>query len=263
MQKSVTSRIAALTVVGVAGSAFASVSDINGFEDIPRLFNDFGSSTLSFSSSYSPSNGSLSVQESNYGAGGFANRHAAFFADAPGGPGTDFDYGDGFTFKTTLQVNQADNVGNVEAGFQVDLFGLGFFGVLTGPGEIAAFGGPLPFHTFGTGVYSVGDEVVLRMSYIPGGGEGDDLNPSVMVYEYNNLTTASGWVSSGPVAFGNLEFGLPSAANPGKFGIGGQINQPDATLGAVDFAFTGTMIPAPASLGLLAGGSLLAARRRR
>jgi len=109
----------------------------------------------------------------------------------------------------------------------------------------------------------VGDEVVLRMRYVPGGGEGDDLNPSVMVYEYNNLTTASGWVSSGPVAFGNLEFGLPSAANPGKFGIGGQINQPDATLGAVDFAFTGTMFPAPASLGLLAGGSLLAARRRR
>lgn len=250
------------TLALAAGSAFASVTDINGYDDAPRFFNDFASSSLTYSSNYSASNGSLSVRETDYGSGNFANRHIAFFADANGGNRVDFDYGDAFSFKTTLTINEATDVGNAEVGFQVDLFGLGFFGALTGPGEIAAFGGPLPFHSFGAGVYSVGDTVMLRMTHIPGGGEGNMANPSVMVYEYNNLTTASGWISSGPVAFSNLEFGLPSAGN-GHFGIGGQINQPNALTGAVEFNFTGTMIPAPGALLAFAGLGVCAARRRR
>jgi len=252
--------IAILTAC-IAGSAMASVSDIASFVDQPRTFNDRPDSDLFYNSNYSPNAGSVTIRESSYGAGGFANRHIAFYGDNGGGK-VDFDYGDGWDMKTTLRVNAADSVDNVETGFQIDLFGFGLFGVLTGPGEIAAFGGPLPFHSFGAGVYNIGDEVMLRMIHRPGAGEGNSSDPSTMEYLYNNLTTGSGWVSSGEVAFTNLEFGLPSAAN-GNLGLGAQINNPDPVDGNVDIEFYGAMIPTPASVALLGLGGLAAARRRR
>ena len=53
---------------------------------------------------------------------------------------------------------------------------------------------------------------MLEMIYTPGGGEFDP-TLSTMEYRYNNLTTGSGWVSSGLIDFTNLEGGIPSAFN--------------------------------------------------
>lgn len=254
---STTAVIASFVVV--AGAA-ASVSDIAGFVDQPRTFNDRPDSDLFYSSSYSPNAGSLTIRESDYGAGGFANRHITFFGDG-GGNKVDFDYADGWDIKTTLRVNAADGVDNVEAGFQFDQFGFGLFGVLTGNGEIATFGSVMPFHSFGAGVYNVGDDVMLRMIHRPGSGEfsGD---ASTMEYLYNNMTTGSGWVSSGEVEFTNLEGGIVSSFDFFA-GMGAQINNPDAVNGNVDIEFYNTMVPAPASLALVGLGGLIGARRRR
>lgn len=243
---------------GIAGAT--GPGDVNGFDVAPRIFNDFSSSSLTFNADFAA--GTANITESNYGSGVFANKHIAFFADAPGGNRVDFDYGDGFDACLTMAVNQADNVGNVEAGFNSDLFGFGLFGVLTANGEVAAFGGTLPFHSFGSGIYSVGDTISLRMIYRPGAGEGM-MPASTIEYRYNNLTTGSGWVSSGLIPFGNNEGGWPSSFNQ-YFGVGAQINSPDATLGAVDIDYRGIkIIPAPASLALLGLGGLAAVRRRR
>lgn len=255
------------TTIGVglivcAGSlASATVTDIASFVDNPRIFNDFSGSNLTFMSNYDPMGSTVSIHEDNYGMGNFANRHAAWFADS-GNNKVDFDYGDSFDMQMTMQINEASNVGNVEAGFQADLFGFGLFGVLTGNGEIAAFGSVLPFHSFGTGLYSIGDELMLRMVHTPGDGEGMGA-PSTMEYMYNNLTTGSGWVSSGLVNFGNLEGGIPSGFDMFT-GVGAQINQP-AVDGVVDISYSGitTSVPAPATLGLLSLAGLGAARRRR
>ncbi|GJM18505.1 MAG: hypothetical protein DHS20C14_07180 [Phycisphaeraceae bacterium] len=251
--------LAVLATAGLAGSALAGPSDFASLVDASRTFNDRPTSNLSFGTDFGA--GTVSIVEDTYGAGGFANRHIAWFGDS-GGSGLDFNYGWSYDMTTKLQVNQADNVGQVEAGFQVDNFGLGFFGVLTGNGEIAAFGGYLQFHSFGTGVYNVGDEVLLRMIYSQGGGENDS-PAGTMEYMYNNLTTASGWVSSGALAIGNLEGGIPSGGL-GLHGVGAQINGADDTLGAVDVQFSMIQVtPTPASAALLGLGGLVAMRRRR
>lgn len=251
--------MALIACLGAAASA--SVTDIAGFNEVPRLFNDFSGSNLIFSSSYSPGGSSVSLYEDSYGVGNFANRHAAWFADM-GGSNVDFDYGDGFDMSMTMQINQASNVGAVEAGFQTDLFGFGLFGVLTGNGEIAAFGSVLPFHSFGTGLYSVGDEVMLRMIHRPGDGEGMGA-PSTMEYMYNNLTAGSGWVSSGTIDFTTTEGGIPSGFDMFT-GVGAQINSPGLD-GVVDISYRDitTAVPAPSALGLLSLAGLGAARRRR
>lgn len=253
--------IAVLVACGMACGASAAISNVASYVDAPRTYNDFGGSNLVFQSNYSPSNGSLIIQENNYGAGGFANRHMTWLGDA-GNNKEDFNYGDGWDISMTMQVNAADSVGQVEAGFQFDLFGFGLFGVLTGNGEIAAFGSVMPFFTFGTGLYNVGDELMLRMIHRPGDGENSGGAASTMEYMYNNLTTGSGWVSSGEIDFTTTEGGIPSSFNM-YVGVGAQINQPDPTLGNVDISFSNIAIPAPASLALMGLGGLVATRRRR
>jgi len=253
--------VAIALIVSAASLASASVTDIASFVDNPRLFNDFSGSNLMFGSTYNAMGSSVSLHEDNYGTGGFANRHATWFADS-GSNKVDFDYGDAFDMQMTMQINEASNVGNVEAGFQADLFGFGLFGALTANGEIAAFGSVLPFHTFGAGLYNIGDELMLRMIHSPGDGENMGA-PSTMEYMYNNLTTGSGWVSSGMIAFTTTEGGIPSGFDMFT-GVGAQINSPAAN-GVVDISYTNitTSIPTPGALGLLSLAGLGAARRRR
>jgi len=251
--------ISLASMLAAAPVAFGQVSNVDGFVDQPRLFNDFGGSDLSYSSDFAA--GTLSIVESGYGSGNFANRHTAWFGE--GGSWYDFDYGDRFEISTTLQINEATDVGNVEAGIQADLFGFGLFGVQTASGEIAAFGSTLPFFSFGSGLYNVGDVVMLEMIYTPGPAE-SGAPVSTIEYLYNNVTTGSGWVSSGLIDFSNGEGGFPSAFTQ-NFGIGAQINQPNATTGSVDIQFSNTsiVVPAPGAIAAvgLAGG--LMARRRR
>lgn len=248
-------------LMGATSLAAASgVGDIMGFNEQARLYNDFSGSTLNFSSSYNPSGSSVNLQESDYGTGNFANRHTAWFADG-GSNNVDFDYGDGWDMQMTMQINDATGVGNIEAGFQADLFGFGLFGVLSSNGEIAAFGSVLPFHSFGTGIYNIGDELMLRMIHTPGAGENSGGAASTIEYMYNNLTTASGWVTSGAIDFTTTEGGIPSSFNMFT-GVGAQINSP-ATDASVDISFTNITVPAPGALGLFALSGLCATRRRR
>lgn len=255
-------RTRALAVVALAGLTAPVLAGAGGYAslvDASRTFNDRSGSNLAFNTDFGA--GTVSFTEDDYGPGGFANRHIAWYGDSGNNP-LDFNYNDSYDTTVKMQITQADGVDQVEAGMQVDNFGFGFFGVLSGSGEIAAFGGYLEFHSFGTGLYTVGDELLLRMVYTQGGGSG--LNPKgTMEYFYNNLTTATGWVSSGAKTIGNLEGGIPSAGL-GRLGVGAQINNPDETLGAVAVNWSMiTLVPTPATAGLLGMAGLVATRRRR
>lgn len=256
-------RTAGVALIVCAGSVALAdgVGDVASFIDQPRLFNDFSGSNLVYSSNFNPAGSSVSIHESDYGQGGFANRHVAWFGDAGAANKVDFNYDSGWDMQMNMQINAASNVGNVEAGFQADLFGFGMFGVLTNSGEIAAFGSILPFHSFGAGVYTVGDEVILRMVHRPGDGEGSGGAASTMEYLYNNITTASGWVSSGEIDFTTTEGGIPSSFDMFT-GVGAQINSPGLD-GLVDISFSNITVPAPGAAGLLLVAGVSALRRRR
>jgi len=240
-------------IVACAGSALAgSTGSINGLLVEERVFNDFAGSTLSVNNNF-PSG--LTISESNFGSGNFANRHMAYLSEDGGATARTYDYEDGFDFCVTMNLN-ASPVDGREAGIATDLFGFGFFGALPN-GEIAAFGSFLPFFSFGN-VYTNGTDVDLRMIYRPGAGEG--MMP-VGTMEYI-INTGSGDISSGLVDITNLEGGIPSGFGA-RLGVG--IQSQGNPGGSVDVSFTNfkyAAIPAPAT-GMIAMGGLLASARRR
>lgn len=251
-----TRTIAVIALFASAGTAVAAVQDINSVQQADRLFNDFTTSTLTVTNNYGASYRIEETDISDDGIGNnFANKHGAFFSADGGATRYDFDYGDSFEAKLTYQDNSS-GIGGVEAGFLTDLFGFGFFGGLPN-GEIAAFGGTLPFHSFGGGIYTPGDVVDLSMAYVAGSGEG----VGASTIEYGYQLNGGGWTYSGAIPFTNGEMGWPSAFTQ-YIGFGAQFNNPIG--GSADVIFSNIMItPAPGAAALMGLCGLAGIRRRR
>ena len=243
-------KASAIGMIGLICAAGAAAQPYDGLQVNARVFNDFPSSNLVIDNQYPAS---LSIEEDSFGSGNFANRHMAWASADAGATASDFDYGDGFDFSVTMNLD-ADPVAGREAGIMTDLFGFGFFGAL-GNGEIAAFGSFLPFHTFGN-VYVNGTDVDLRMIYTPGAGEG--MSPaSTMEYI---IDLGSGPVSSGPIPFTNTEGGIPTGFTA-LIGVG--IQSQGGAGGYSNVLFSDfNFVPAPGT-GVLALTGLLACSRRR
>ena len=242
----------AFGIMAMLAATAATAQPYNGLQVNARVFNDFPGSTLNINNAYPAS---LTIEETDFGAGNFANRHMAWASEDGGSSAAPFDYEDGFDFAVTMNLD-ANPTGGREAGIMTDLFGFGFFGAL-GNGEIAAFGSFLPFHTFGT-VYTNGTDVDLRMIYRPGAGQG--MMPASTI-EYI-IDTGSGPVSSGEIFFTNTEGGIPSGFGA-KIGVGIQSQGNPGGYSNVAFTDFNFVVPAPGTGALAFGGMLLAARRRR
>ena len=247
MERDMKATLFGTMAVAVAGSALAQ--PIDSLQVNERIFNDYPDSNLTVTNDFP---NSFVFDERDFGTGGFANRHMAFFSQDGGNTAADFDYGDGFDFAVTLNFDATPADGR-EAGFATDLFGFGFFGVL-GNGEIAAFGSFLPFHTFGT-VYTNGTDVDLRMIYRPGAGE-NQLPSSTMEYI---IDLGAGPVSSGEIDFDNNEGGIPTNFLA-KIGV--SVQNQGAAGGSSTATFTNFVVPAPGA-GLLALAGVFAGTRRR
>lgn len=255
--------LATATVASIAGSALArplAPGDINGVKEVPYLFADRPDSNLTITNNF-PS--SYEIDENNFGNGGFANRHTAYFSTDGGATPRDFNYDDGFNFCIDLTVTSA-NVG-VETGFQLDGFGLGIFGLL-GNGEIVSFGTLFPFFSFGIVAPSnYQGSLSLQMIYRPGDGNGVDPlpvggTPSTVEYLYD---LGGGFVSSGLVPFSTAEGGIVNAANM-LIGFGVQNNAADPVTGASNVLFDNIKtLPTPGSVALVGCVGLIGLRRRR
>lgn len=157
-----------------------------------RVFNDCPTSTVTTTNTYP---GLVAIQDDLNCASGFANLHNWRFSDDGTTPLV-FNNGDGFRFCADLVIS---GTGQGEAGLQISPWWSqdvdGRLNVRTTDGEVACFGGRLPFYSF-TGsqglVYQRGNLIHLEMKYRPNGL--NQQNPGTIEYTcvYNNQTYQSG-----------------------------------------------------------------------
>lgn len=191
-------RISVLCLLAAAvlvASASATPNPNSAFMKL-RVFNDCPTSTVTTNNNYPAS---LWIDDDVLNCTGFANLHVWRFSE-DGATAAEFVNGDAFRFCADLVIS---GTAEGEAGLQVSPWWSldvdGRFNVRTTDGEIACFGGRLPFYTF-TGSHGVtyvkGTTIHLEISYLP-----NDLsaaNPATIEYKltYNSID-----YTSGPLAF--------------------------------------------------------------
>ena len=180
-----------------------------------RVFNDEPFSTLSVNNSY-PAFITISDQKTP-GAGGFANRHIWRYSEDGGATPAQFANGDHYRACADLTIR---GTGQGEAGLQLTPWWSaevdGIFNVRTTDGEIAIFGGRMPFYNFTAshGInYVKGNTIHLEMIYDANSNTAAD--PATIEYKvvYNGNP-----YSSGPIAF---DEGNPAEDPP--HGLWGQL----------------------------------------
>ncbi len=253
-------------LVALAGSAGVAFGQIDGAVLHTRIFNDFPGSTLTTVNNYPAT---VEFMDGPIGGpAGWANLHNFHLSEDGGVSDALFANGDAFSIQAdvTLLGN-----GTAEAGLQVAPWWSpnvdGRFNIRNTDGEVAVFGGRLPFYSFTTShgvTYTPGTTITQKIIYSP--NSLTEMDPATIEYIY---TDSSGTYSSGPLAF---DMGNP--AEP--YGLWGMLD--DARIGGYVQVFNGlggaehtsgarfeniVFVPAPAAAGLGLGLGLLGLRRRR
>ncbi len=187
--------VTAFAVVLVAGAAQATTVPTSAAVFL-RVFNDCPFSTLVDDNSY-PTSIMISDTKASCGAG-FANRHCWRFSQ-DGTTAQEFNNYNGFAFECDIT---ATGTGEGECGIGISPWWSqlvdGTFNLRTTDGEVACFGGRLPFYSF-TGsdgvTYTKGTTVHVKIEYMPNGLS--EADPATIVYTYDDGTM----YTSGPLAF--------------------------------------------------------------
>ena len=190
MRKVLVTTLLALVLVGAA----AATDVPNSAALFLRVFNDCPFSILTATNNY-PTLIDINDQKSNCGDVGWANRHAWRFSQ-DGATAQLFANHNGFRFGCDVTIS---GTGEGEAGIGISPWWSqlvdGTFNLRTTDGEVACFGGRLPFYSFtaNQGVtYVKGTTVHLEIVYLPNGLVETD--PATIEYIYDGFT-------SGPLAF--------------------------------------------------------------
>ncbi len=204
-----------VALVALATSALAVTPAVNSAVIRTRIFNDAPGSTLNTTDAYP---GLIAITDAFLNSGNFANRHNWRFSENDVDPAV-FNNDASFRFSATVRISGS---GRGEAGLQIspwwsqDVDGQ-FMINPQGIGEVACFGGRLPFYSFTAnhGVHYVkGTAVHMEMTYWPNGLSA--ASPATMEYVYEDGT---GVYTSGPIPF---DQGNPAEDPP--YGLWGMLN---------------------------------------
>jgi hypothetical protein len=253
----------AIMCVGIVAACGANAMAIDSAVINERVFNDDPTSTLTTTNSY-PS--LVEISDTRTGGGGFANLHTFHLADA--GVPHPFANNEPSSFSADLTISGA---GDGEACIQVAPWWSaadGNFNFRTTDGEIAVFGGRLPFYSFTASqslTYTKGDTVRAGVVYNPHGLS--SVSPATITYNVNIGGTD---YTSGPLAFdeGNPLEGFGSWGHLDDARIGGYVKvfntaeNLTAQWGNMSYSAS---IPEPASMVLAGLGvlGLMMLRRKR
>lgn len=209
--------LATLALSLVAAVALATPHP-DGAVIIERVFNDCPGSTVTTTNAYPFE---IMIQDTGSNCFGWANLHVWRYAE--GGVAAVFNNNSAFKSCANLVI---DGDGESEAGMQIAPWWSaadGRLNVRTTDGEIACFGGRLPFFTF-TGQfglhYQKGEMINICLLYLPNGLSQAD--PATITY---TIMYNGGTYTSGPLPF--------DQGNPGEdppYGLWGMLN--DGRVGA-------------------------------
>ena len=257
-RRAVMTMFAVLLSLTLVASVSASPNP-NGAWIGARIFNDCASSVLTTTNLYPAS---IQFDDQNLSCGGFANLHVWSFSTDGGASDAVFNNGDSFMYSATLVLTGTGG----EAGLRVSPWWApnvdGRFNVRIPDGEVACFGGRLPFYSFtgNHGVVYVGGPIELSITYMA--NLLTPANPGTIEYSVNY---GGNFYSSGPLAFdsGNLAeapvygtWGILNNARVGgylqAFMQGGNPNAGDtATWSNIQYADLGTISTENSSFGKL------------
>uniref|UniRef100_A0A832I252 Uncharacterized protein n=1 Tax=Eiseniibacteriota bacterium TaxID=2212470 RepID=A0A832I252_UNCEI len=255
--------LASAALVALAAGLATATPNANGAYLKFRVFNDAPFSTVTSTNNYPAL---IQISDQNINASGFANLHIWRFSDDGGANAAVFDNNSCFSFGADLVL---DGTGHGEGGLQIAPWWAkdtdGLFNVRTTDGEIAVFGGRLPFFTFsnpatpppfGGGFslqYVKGTTIRLEMIYNPNGLSSS--NPATVEYRvhYGGNTYSSGLR---PFDQGNPAedppYGLWGMLNDGRVGghykafLGGVGNTVGLTATWSNISYTTCDKPVPA-----------------
>jgi hypothetical protein len=189
----------------------SATATMNGAILIPRVFDDGPFTVLTSLNNYPTE---IWYDDVNVGYTGWANLHTWSFSSDGGATPAVLMNGDSFRMSADLQIT---GLGQGEAGLRCSPWWSqnvdGRFNVRVGDGEIAVFGGRLPFYSFTANHainYVRGDVIHLELLYDSRLLTGDYPGQVTYTVVYNSIT-----YSSGPI---NMDIGNP-AEGYGGYGI--------------------------------------------
>jgi hypothetical protein len=242
--------VMAMVAVALSVVVAAATPEVNSVVIRERIFNDCPTSVLTTMNDYPTE---LWIDDAVLDCGGFANLHNWRFSEDGIDPAV-FNNDAAFRFSTDPVI---DGTADGEGGLQVSPWWSqdvdGRLNIRTTDGEIACFGGRLPFFSF-TGTFSInyvkGETIFVEITYLP--NELTEADPATIEYRLIWMGTE---YTSGPLAF--------DEGNPGEMmgtwgmlddgRVGGHIQpflqagNPDAQLRATwsNFEFEDLSDPTP------------------
>lgn len=225
MKRIIYHTLAALALVAMTSVAYAQTPNPNGVAYTLRVFNDCPASTVTTGGSY-PS--SFFIDDSVLPCSGWANLHLWRFSEDGGATPAEFHNNSNFSFCADMVISGNDTNGG-EAGLAIfPWWSLsdGRMNVRVHDGEIACFGGRLPFYSFtgNHGInYVLGNTIHLQVMYVSGPAGPSAGAPAQIQYTvgYGGNTYTSPWLlfDEGNVGEGAVHgnWGILNPASAGGF----------------------------------------------